>query len=293
MSNDRINFARWLIARSDVETAKLFLNPEEPKEKELVDYIDGLWPGLMDIGRYREVYEEAGLIEAKLDDTFEIVPKQDRFQMISWMMSNLGGCQKVLDYGCSRGIWAIHLHNTYGKEWALYDIDHTSIDAARELVSKHAGHPEAFSFHVVPSGEPDEDPSWKDKHFDCALLLEMLEHVRDPVGLLKKVEGSVRPGGVVIISVPSGPVEYSMWVDHPERKREHLREYTFEDLVELLGRKTSLYFQYCHYGIEKYTNMRVGHYVVAWQVDDAPFEEINLERKLWPRPMPFVSLPGF
>jgi len=290
MNSDRINFVRWLIARSDVEAAVRVLSSESGLEvNKFLNYIEKYWPHLTDIVSYREVYEEAGRIEAEVIEAFDDVPKQARFEMVSWIMNNCSDCSKVLDYGCSRGIWAIHLHNRFGKEWSLQDIDIKSVDEARALVYEHAKDPSSFSFQVVPNGDPDL-PSTS---FDCALLLEVLEHVQHPLDLLLKIEKTVRPGGVMIVSVPHGPVEYTMWVDHPNRKREHLREFCFEDLMNLLQFKSTLYLQYMYYGPEKYTKMGLGHFVVAWRVDGAKFGAVDFTRKLCYRSVPFIDLPGF
>ena len=290
MDSNITHFVRWLIARSDVETAvKVLSSQSGPDAEKFLGYIGQYWPHMTDRSAYCKVYEEAGKIEVNVGEAFDDVPKQGRFEMVSWLMNNLNGCRRVLDYGCSRGIWPIHLHNRFGKEWALYDIDVRSIEAARSLVYEHAKNPSAFSFHVVPSGHPD----FPSTSFDCAMLLEILEHVWDPLDLLMRVESAVCPGGIMIISVPFGPMEYTMWVDHPERKREHLREFNFDDLMDLLKTKSSVYLQYMFYGPEKYTKMGLGHFVVAWRVDGSPFGTIDPIRKLCPRLVPFIDLPGF
>lgn len=290
MNPDKVHFVRWLLARSDVEAAVKVLSSESgPDVEKFLNYISQYWPHLTNMKAYQEVYEEAGKIEAEVTRAFDDVPKQPRFEMVAWLMNNFKEYNRILDYGCSRGIWSIHLHNRFGKEWALYDIDKKSIEAARGLVYEKAKNPSSFSFHVVSSGEPDI-PSTS---FDCALLLEILEHVQEPLDLLMKIEKVVRPGGAMIVSVPSGPVEYTMWVDHPERKREHLREFDFDDLTDLLKFKNSFYLQHMYYGPEKYTKMSHGHFVVAWRVDSSPFGTIDFARKLRSRLVPFIDLPGF
>lgn len=289
MMKNRINLARWFIARSDVEAAVHLLLPETDEEdRKLLDYVYKYWPHLTNPEAYQRVYEEAGKIEVQVDKAIHEVPKQDRFQLVAWLFHNLSKCTRVLDYGCSRGLWAIHLHNRFGKEWDLYDINALSIEAAKVLVQEHANTPEDFSFHVVLEGKPDLIPN----SVDCAILLEILEHVLDPMDLLEQVEQTVRPGGLMIVSVPCGPVEYTMWVDNPERCREHLREYTYADLLSLFSDKKSLYIQYLNYGPEKYTKMNVGHFVLCWIVDGSPFGEIDLSSRLYPRTVPSVILPG-
>ena len=287
MTLERTNFARWLIARSDVESARLFLQPNVPEELSLLQYISKYWPHALDEDEYQKVYAEAGKIEAGVSDAYDNVPKQGRFELVAWLMSNLPDCKTVLDYGASRGIWATHLHNRFGKKWVLYDIDALSIEEAKSLVKAKAKNPLDFTFHTVPFGQP----SLQLESVDCAMLLEVLEHVQRPYDLLEEIERAVKPGGIVILSVPSGPVEYTMWVDSPGRRREHLREYTFEDLQDLLKHKQSVYLQYLSYGSEKYTGLMLGHFVVAWKKDGSKLGQISMIRKLTPYYVPTVALP--
>ncbi len=167
----RTNYIRWLLARSDIETAADLLSTDlsdanSPDDETLFDYINKYWPHLTDDAAYRKVYEEAGKIEITSDKAFDAVPKQSRFEVVAWTMSNLKECHTILDFGCSRGIWAIHLHNTFGKEWTLADIDEPSIEAAKALVYKHATNPGAFVFKTVKDGVFDFPP----KAFDCVRL---------------------------------------------------------------------------------------------------------------------------
>jgi SAM-dependent methyltransferase len=43
-----------------------------------------------------------------------------------------------------------------------------------------------------------------DAEFDAVTILDVLEHVPDPVGTLSQARGAVRPGGVVLVKVPHG-----------------------------------------------------------------------------------------
>ena len=283
----RINYIRWLLSRSDVETALKLLDPKNGVQDQiLLDYIHKHWPGFSDPMAYARVYEEAGKIEARVTEAFQFVPQQDRFKMVCQIMAALGDCNTVLDYGCSRGIWATHLHNMFGKKWTLYDIDKTSIEEAKKIVRENARDPDAFNFYMN-----EDQPFFFPEGLDCLLLLEVLEHVHDPRALLETLIKQVRPGGAVIISVPSGPVEYTMWVDHPERLREHIREFTFDDLIDLFGTQRGFYLQYLNYGVEKYTGQPLGHFVAAWRKDGTPLGQINTDKKLTIRAVPDVPLP--
>ena len=288
----RVQLIRWFLARSDVDAAVRLL-AQAPVDKPCPgewNYIKKYWPNYFDPQAYAKVYQEAGVIEARNKDAFQLIPQLDRYKMISFVMSNLGDCKTVLDFGCSRGMWDIHLHNEFGKRWMLYDIDQTSIDEARTYVKSFARDASAFEFNVTLG----DFPQLPFGSVDCVLLLEVLEHVQDPMVLLQAAEDAVRPGGAIILSVPSGPMEYTMWVDHPKRRREHLREFEFQDLIDVLGKRTALYIQHLTYGLEKYTGLPIGHFVVAWRKEGPllPLGRIDWGRKLAMRPVPMVRLPG-
>lgn len=284
----RIKYIRWLLSRSDVEAALNLLNAENGiQDQILLDYIQKHWPGFSDPDAYSRVYAEAGRIEAQVTDAFQFVPQQDRFKMVCQVMAALGDCSTVLDYGCSRGIWATHLHNMFGKKWTLCDIDKISIEEAKKIVCEYAKDPTAFSFNVTTESEP----IFFQGGLDCLLLLEVLEHVRNPIELLETLINLVRPGGAIIVSVPSGPVEYTMWVEHPERHREHIREFIFDDLIDLFGAQRGFYLQYLNYGVEKYTGQSLGHFVAAWRKDGTPLGKVNSAKKLTIQAVPDVTLP--
>ncbi len=58
--------------------------------------------------------------------------------------------------------------------------------------------------------------------FDVALLLDVIEHVDDDLALVNDVVGRVRPGGLVLVSVPAWPQLFSAH----DRALRHLRRYT-------------------------------------------------------------------
>ncbi|MCS6912185.1 MAG: class I SAM-dependent methyltransferase [Myxococcales bacterium] len=67
-----------------------------------------------------------------------------------------------------------------------------------------------------------------DQCFDLVCLFEVLEHVRDDVGLLREVARVLRPGGVVFLSCPMNPAYLTYFdevVGHERRYRaRELRE---------------------------------------------------------------------
>ena len=298
---------KWFLARSDAEAAMRILNRSRAnsasdlarlsidgdlarKVKTFDFYIERFWPSLF--GKYADVYRVAGEVEARVpgEDVVRSVPGQWRYQAALRLMQQvMSGYAHILDFGCSRGAHAINLHNDTGnKRFTCLDIDPLSIEQAQDLCGKLAKFPSMFEFAV----ETEETPLPARKH-DGAMLFEVMEHVLDLGKLVDKVEASVKEGGWVMASVPSGPVEYTMWMEHPERMREHVREVALDDILDMFGKKRNLNVQYAMTGKSKHIDMFEGCYFFAWQVDGSPTGEIDWERKLSAERRFAGGLPGW
>lgn len=254
----------------------------------LLDYVKRYWPHYFNSGDYRTVYRDAGLVEAKVDlnGVYDSIGQQWRCQTILGLL-NIIRPQHALDFGCSRGAHAVRYHNELVNRWTCIDIDATSIEQARVLCASKAKVPSMFQFIIG-----NENLDIGEGQYDAVLLQEVLEHVADASALLEKAERWAKSGGHILLTVPSGPIEYNMWVEHPERRREHVRELQLEDLFEMAGHKQNLWIGYGHFGLSKYVPMHVGCYVVAYIADRQPLGRLDWTRKLSTE-RPRVELPQF
>lgn len=99
----------------------------------------------------------------------------------------------VLDVGCGRGAFLdMVLKQLPGATCYGNDAN----PAIRDVL------PQGVTLHVNLKDAPDD--------LDAVTLFQVIEHVADPVGLLRESIAKVRPGGLVIVSVPdhSGPIRY-------------------------------------------------------------------------------------
>ena len=288
---DYLNGARWLLARSDVEAAIKFLDLSKNGSwrKPLQNYMTKFWPQYFTEGAYAPVYAEAGMIEAQVRDVFQAVAGTLRFQIILQIMQQIGRPKKVLDFGCSRAYHAIHLHNLCGCEFTCVDIDETSINAANAAIHQHARNPNGMTAMVAQNCD-----MFVDQEYDAVICLETLEHVRDYQLLLAQFERCVKPGGWVVISVPHGPVEFTMWVESPARRREHIREFSVQDCYDLWQSKPGFYLQMFGSKINQYAQMPEGSIFIAYRTDDKPCGRVNMDRKVMGAlAMNGPPLPGF
>lgn len=102
----------------------------------------------------------------------------------------IGDKERILDLGCGPGQFArlaIRAGKTYERG---VDFSRSAIVWARE---RNPTHPKAFD--VCDLGHPKATAG----KYDVAVLFEVLEHLADDVGLLKRL----RPGVHVIFSVPN------------------------------------------------------------------------------------------
>jgi len=112
----------------------------------------------------------------------------ERFKLIYEWIPN--GIENALDVGCNVGYFTTTLLNKARRVCAI-DIDNDSIKAARERYSE-------IDFKVS-SGETIP---YEDDFFDLVVMSDVLEHTQDDEGVIKEVSRVLRPGGILIITVP-------------------------------------------------------------------------------------------
>ena len=100
-----------------------------------------------------------------------------------------GGGRRILDIGCGSGrllLW----HRKHG--WDAYGVE---LNPAAADKAKEQGLP-VFSGELKDAGYPPD-------YFDVVTGVEVLEHVASPTALLAEIQRVLRPGGLLLISVPN------------------------------------------------------------------------------------------
>jgi SAM-dependent methyltransferase len=88
--------------------------------------------------------------------------------------AGVGRSQSILDYGCGSGLLVAYLKSRGYARAAGYDA-----------------YTPAFS-----------DPAALERRYDCLNAQDVLEHADDPLALLRRFDGLVVPGGLVVIGAP-------------------------------------------------------------------------------------------
>ena len=138
-----------------------------------------------------------------------------RRRLVTTALAGTGARGRVLDLGCGTGGVLAHL-GEFG--------DALGLDPAPEAARycKRRGVP-----MVVGSGM---ELPFADGSFDAVLALDVIEHVPDDVALLREARRVLRPGGVLLVTVPALPW---LWSSHDDVNR-HFRRYTLDTLTEAL-----------------------------------------------------------
>ena len=127
---------------------------------------------------YNEFYAELAEIDAKGND----------FSKIKTILPELSGNETFLDIGSGYGTVTEELIKKGFKVYAV-EINKKAIEILRQ---------KGFIVYERDITKPLDI----DQKFDIALLLDVLEHVFDPLRLLNETKYLIKKGGYIIVSVP-------------------------------------------------------------------------------------------
>jgi SAM-dependent methyltransferase len=102
------------------------------------------------------------------------------------------GPKRILDVGCGDGRFLDVLRDFGSPDWELVgvDFDPKAVDRCR-----------ARGFTAYQKRV--EDMAAEDGTFDAVVMLQLIEHVEDPVVLSQRVFSLLRPGGVFVVETPN------------------------------------------------------------------------------------------
>lgn len=120
--------------------------------------------------------------------------KDDNY-LYTKIIKAVGHRKKVIDFGCSSGFLAKALKKEFNcKVWGV-EMDPNDAKIAKKYCED------------VFIGDLDED-GWatslkKDQNYDVAIFADVLEHLKNPVRVLKEVKKLLTPDGYLVISIPN------------------------------------------------------------------------------------------
>jgi O-antigen biosynthesis protein len=111
----------------------------------------------------------------------------------AFVVSMIGANKRVLDVGCDTGYLGEQLA-AFGNVCWGFEINAASAEVARTRYERV----EVGDLETV-----DLSATFDHHKFDVIVFADVLEHLRDPLPLLRQARAMVAPGGSVIISVPN------------------------------------------------------------------------------------------
>jgi SAM-dependent methyltransferase len=167
----------------------------------------------------QERYEEHHR-ERRAEGEFVFVPER-----IPLFQAAIGRGKRVLDLGCRSG--ALTRHILEGNELVGLDVDAAALAKASDL-------------GIEPVQANVEEPlPFEDASFDAVVAGELFEHLQFPDALVAEIARVLRPGGVLVGSVPNafrlqGRLRFLLG-RAPEDDPTHLQMFSPASMRELLG----------------------------------------------------------
>lgn len=207
-------------------------------------------------------YEEDGMFGGDFDSETRLKKwlketKADDERRFKHLKKSIKG-KKILDFGCGNGGFLTRTAKVAQKA--------NGIELQESIKDHH------FQNGLKVFKNIDE----VEEKFDFITLFHVLEHIKDPIELLKKMGGKLNEGGQIIIEVPNSNdalitiykniwfMRFTYWSCHLYLFNEH----TLLDLVEKAGFKVNYLKQVQRYGL-------VNHF--WWQF----FKKPGGHKKLW------------
>jgi glycosyltransferase involved in cell wall biosynthesis/2-polyprenyl-3-methyl-5-hydroxy-6-metoxy-1,4-benzoquinol methylase len=267
-----------LIYESDLVVAREIAKKEAPRR---LDQLNHLLRHMDTHESQKEIYEEEKKHE-KIDLEMKTIDTIGRFKWCSEMVKK-HNVKTLLDFACHMGGNAIKVSNDNPDcKVTGFDLSHSALLKAGFRTKTHARHIDNLTFtKTVP-----------DVKFDAVFNGEMLEHVLDPESMIDQLEGYVKQGGKMFITVPKGAWE---WLSRTENKKMdvvyHINHFDGQDIQDMFGKKKDFKIMTLPVDMRGAYGERFGNYLIEYTVDGTPTGKRNFERKrLTTRPHQSISL---
>jgi len=136
----------------------------------------------------------------------------------------------VLEVGAGNGNNTSHLYSQRYSRWVSLEPDHELAESLRKSIQENH---DLKNCEVINGTLTSLNSSSK---FDTILYIDVLEHIEDDKGELKKASKHLNPGGNLIIISPALPILYSDF----DAAIGHFRRYTKKSFEKLLPSKLKI-----------------------------------------------------
>ncbi len=132
-------------------------------------------------------------VEQNIESEFHRRRIELTIDLLQKAVSSVQDTPRILDLGCGQG------HITQAMRQTLNSAEFTGLDYSVSAIEYAHGHFPGIDFSV---GDAYDAPYSKE-YFDVVVCNNLWEHVPDPLHLLSKIKGFLKPDGYAIVSTPS------------------------------------------------------------------------------------------
>jgi SAM-dependent methyltransferase len=142
--------------------------------------------------------ENSMIEERSIEDLRSLRTKKLHNLRIEYAVKAIQGCDTFLEVGSGEGFCTRTIVNYLTKPFLkvkAFDIDPARVVVAKALWTDNG----KISYEVSDACKPFP---YKDSEFDAAVLLDIIEHVKDPSFVIKECVRVLRRGGILFLVVP-------------------------------------------------------------------------------------------
>ncbi len=219
--------------------------------------VEFLYPQLID-DELKELYSEEyykswGVDEDSKEETQTITIKKETAKIALKHISKYHNKGKILDIGCAMGYF---LEEAKEKGFEPYGVEFSPFSSS--IAVQKFGESNIFNGIL-------EDNLFEKNSFSVITMFDLLEHVKDPVLVLKKAKELLKEDGIIVIATPdtatlSNKLMKKKWTHYKLEHLyyfnpgsiDHLTKETSLKTIKYIGLKKALNLSYFHYQFNVY-----------------------------------------
>lgn len=186
---------------------------------------------------YKKLYDRSADVSTFNADITNI----KRYAWLVEQVRSHSEIKNIIDAGCHKGEFCYSLAKE-GYALTGVDIAEKNVSTAKEKLSELE---DCIMPEIYHCRAEDMHSRFAGDTFDCAILMEILEHVPDVYSVLDSVDAVVKPGGYVFITVPFTHLEKvnSMILGNSREFPEHVRRFSPGNIPMYFKDKKDLYWE--------------------------------------------------